>query len=144
MNDDSTKQEILTANDRFYAALAQASLSQMVELWHHSPATECVHPGWDRLRGWADIRDSWAVIFANQGPIQVHTSDPLVHYCGEMAWVTCTESVTDREDNMVQVSQMLATNVFQRIEGRWRMVVHHVSPAPPGLIRPRTWRLSVN
>lgn len=142
--DDAIEQEILAANARFYAALAQADLAAMIELWQHSPATECIHPGWDRLRGWPAIRESWLRIFQNQGPLPVQVSEALVHRRGEMAWVTCYENVTLRDGASVQVSQMLATNVFERVEGQWRMVLHHASPAPPGAIHPRTWRASLN
>jgi ketosteroid isomerase-like protein len=144
MSDDPTKQEILAVNDRFYAALAEADLAAMIELWHHSPNTECIHPGWDRLRGWPAIQESWTRIFQHQGPLPVQASEPLVHWCSDMAWVTCYENVTVQERGTVQISQMMATNVFERIEGRWRMVIHHASPAPPGVIQPRSWRTSLN
>jgi ketosteroid isomerase-like protein len=144
MSDDSIRQEILAANASFYTALAQADLAAMTVLWHHDPATECIHPGWDRLRGWTAIGESWARIFQNQGPLPVHISEPLVHWRGDMAWVVCYENVSLQAEGTVQISQMIATNVFERIEGRWRMVIHHAAPAPPGVIQPRTWRASLN
>ena len=144
MAEDPIRQEILAANDRFYTALAQADLVAMADLWHHGPATECVHPGWDRLRGWPAIEESWTRIFQHQGPLPVKTSDPMVHWRGDMAWVTCYENITNQTGASLQISQMLATNVFERIEGRWQMVIHHASPTPPGVIRPRTWRTSLN
>ena len=52
LTDETIRQEILAANARFYRALVEADLAAMIELWHHSPETECIHPGWDRLRGW--------------------------------------------------------------------------------------------
>jgi ketosteroid isomerase-like protein len=143
MNDEATLQEILAANERFYTALVQADLAAMIDLWHHSPTTECVHPGWDRLRGWTAIRQSWMLIF-QQGPIPVEAIEPLVSCRDNMAWLTCYENVSRREGPTVQISQMLATNVFEQVEGRWCMVVHHASPAPPGMTQPRTWRTSVN
>ncbi len=145
MTDDLTRQEILAANTRFYMALAQADLAAMSELWHHSPSTECIHPGWDRLRGWLAIRESWTRIFQHQGSLPVHFSEPLVYWRGELAWVICYENVAQQqEEGAVQISQMIATNVFERVEGHWRMVIHHASPAPPGMIQPRTWRTSLN
>ncbi len=144
MSDDATRQEILAANARFYAALAEADLAAMTELWHHSPNTECIHPGWDRLHGWTAIQESWMRIFQHQGRLPVQASELLVYWRGDMAWVTCYENVTLQEGGAVQISQMVATNVFERIEGRWRMVIHHASPAPPGVIQPRTWRTSLN
>jgi ketosteroid isomerase-like protein len=144
MTDETIRQEILAANDRFYTALAEADLAAMVDLWHHSPITECIHPGWDRLRGWPAIRESWTRIFQHQGLLPVQVSQPLVHWRGDMAWVICYENVSQQADGAVQISQMVATNVFERVEGRWRMVIHHASPAPPGVIQPRTWRTLLN
>lgn len=145
MDDEITRQEILRANASFYTALAEADVAAMSELWHHSPAAECVHPGWDRLRGWPAIGESWARIFRYQGMLPVQFSEPMVHWRGDMAWVVCYENVSQpQEDGATQISQMIATNVFERIEGRWRMVIHHASPAPPGTIQPRTWRTSLN
>lgn len=143
MTDEAILQEVLEANNRFYSALAQADLTIMTRVWRHSPYTECIHPGWDRLRGWTAIRQSWQLIF-QQGPISVEAAEPLVYRRGEMAWVTCYENVSQQDGPIVQTSQMLATNVFERVEGQWQMVIHHVSPAPPGLTQPRTWRTSVN
>lgn len=144
MSEDSSEQEILVANGRFYTALAEADLAAMAELWHHGPETECVHPGWDRLRGWPAIKESWALIFQNQGPLLVKPGDPLVHQRGDMAWVTCNETINSQVGATLQINQMLATNIFEWIEGRWQMVIHHASPAPPGITRARTWHTSLN
>ena len=145
METNRPEQDILETNNRFYRALAQADLAGMDEVWAHSPKTECVHPGWDRLRGWPAIRESWRRIFQGQGPQPVDISDILVHRRGDMAWVTCYENIA-RESGLgsVQISQMLATNVYERIDGRWRLVIHHTSPSPPTQMRPRTWQTSLN
>ena len=144
-NEETTiRDEILAANDRFYLALSQADLRTMAELWHHSPATECIHPGWDRIRGWVEIEESWSQIFQNQGTVPVQTSHLMVQWRGDVAWVTCYENLTVQAGSNLQISQMLATNIFERVDGRWQMVMHHASPAPPGVTRPRTWQTSLN
>lgn len=144
MSDDSIQQQLLAANARFYTALTEADLVAMTDLWLHGPVTECIHPGWDRLRGWPAIQQSWAQIFQYQGPLPVQASDLSVHWQGDIGWVTCYENITQQAGDNLQISQMLATNVFERVDGQWRMVIHHASPAPPGVIRPRTWRASLN
>ena len=144
MADDPTTQEILAVNERFYLALSQADLAAMVALWHHGPATECVHPGWDRLQGWPAIEQSWMLIFQGQGAMPVQASNPVAHRRGDMAWVTCYENITTEHEATLQISQMLAVNIFERIEGRWQMVIHYASPAPPTVIRPRSWVTSTN
>jgi ketosteroid isomerase-like protein len=54
---------------------------------------------------------------------------------GDLAWVTCTENILSETDGRVGVTSILATNLFERADGGWRMVHHHAShvlsrPAP--------------
>ena len=46
--------------------------------------------------------------------------------CSE-AFVTCVEVVESGE----VTGRVLATNVFERQGGAWKLVHHHASPAPP-------------
>jgi ketosteroid isomerase-like protein len=69
-------------------------------------------------------------IFANSAYIQFFLTDVRVHIDADTAWVTCAENILsgagggpDMED-----AKVLATNVFRRHGGRWRMVLHHGSP----------------
>jgi ketosteroid isomerase-like protein len=142
--DEAVKQEILKANKHFYDALARADLAAMEALWHHDQAIECIHPGWDRLRGWPAVQDSWARMFDHQGAMQIQASDQLVHWRGDIAWVTCYENLTIQDGPHVHVSQMMATNVFERFNGQWKMVIHHASPAPNEPIKPRNRKIFLN
>ena len=44
-------------------------------------------------------------------------------------FVTCTE-IVDATDTM---GRIVATNVFEKQGGKWKIVHHHGSPAPPPL-----------
>ncbi|MFQ5572509.1 MAG: nuclear transport factor 2 family protein [Rhodothermales bacterium] len=44
-----------------------------------------------------------------------------------MAWVTCTENILSQMRGDISVTSVLATNLFERTEGRWLMVHHHAS-----------------
>ncbi len=144
MPDDIIEQEILAVNNRFYEALAQASIEKMTKVWHHSPEAECIHPGWDRLIGWTMIQESWDLIFQHQGPIPVEATDAIVRQKGDMAWVTCYEHLTTQSTNSLEINQAVATNIFIRVDGVWRMVIHHAAAAPPSLSRTRRWGMSLN
>ena len=54
-------------------------------------------------------------------------TDVRVVAAGELAWVTCTENILSDTDGRVGVTSILATNVFERDGGAWRMVHHHAS-----------------
>lgn len=143
MTDSETHQAILIANAAFYMALAEADLTAMEDLWQHSAEVECIHPGWDRLRGWPAVRESWAAIFKNQGPFPVKPSEAVVYRRGDLAWVSCYENITSQAEAL-EISQTVATNLFEQVAGRWQMIAHHASPAPPSITRSRSWTGSIN
>ncbi len=121
---------VRAANEAFYAAFEALDPDRMADCWAHDDSVRCVHPGWDAIAGWPQVRRSWMAIFANSSYIQFFLTDVEVHVAGEVAWVTCTENILagqgGREE--VQASKVLATNVFRRYGERWLMVLHHGSP----------------
>jgi SnoaL-like domain len=46
---------------------------------------------------------------------------------GRVAWVTCVENLSDAPDTS-QLSRILATNVYENVDGDWHIVHHHASP----------------
>jgi ketosteroid isomerase-like protein len=53
-----------------------------------------------------------------------------VHVDADTAWVTCAENILSGGARGAEIedAKVLATNVFRRADGRWRMVLHHGSP----------------
>lgn len=136
----STQEEIIEqvrrANDHFYRAFESLDIEQMAMRWVHARRARCVHPGWEMLEGWAAIEQSWAAIFANTDFMRFVITDVAVHPYDRVAWVTCVENLSDTSETM-QLSRILATNIYERHDGEWRIVHHHASPilrpvAPPG------------
>jgi ketosteroid isomerase-like protein len=138
---DTPEQAVREANRRFYQAFAALVIEQMDAIWLHEDWVECVHPGWDLLIGWEEVRESWVRIFANTQRIKVDISSVWVHVEGEVAWVACTEQVTSTFERGFDHAQVQVTNIFVRRQAprgaaeagsapRWRMVAHHASPLP--------------
>jgi ketosteroid isomerase-like protein len=119
------------ANLAFYRALEARNLSQMETVWSHDEAVTCVHPGWHRLDGWAEVRRSWENIFANSRAWTVACEDIRITIAGDLAWVVCVEVIRPfgigSED---AAARMQATNIFLRRNGEWRMVHHQASASP--------------
>ena len=118
------------ANVEFYAAFEAADLDRMAGVWDDDPVT-CVHPGWPALRGRSHVLRSWAVIMANTAYIQFFLTDLQTTVDGDVAVVTCTENIlTGGEDaeGELESARVMATNVFRRRPGGWRLFVHHGSP----------------
>ena len=54
-------------------------------------------------------------------------SDVHVVVSGESGWVTCTENILSEVHGRLSVTKILATNLFERGPGGWRMIHHHAS-----------------
>jgi ketosteroid isomerase-like protein len=54
----------------------------------------------------------------------------------DVAVVACTENVTEQRGDHLSVSVKIATNIFRKSGGGWRMVHHHASPAPVSVTQP--------
>ncbi|MFN7950014.1 MAG: nuclear transport factor 2 family protein [Blastocatellia bacterium] len=123
---------VAEANDRFYRALEAADLAAMESLWLQADWVRCVHPGWEMLAGWPQVRESWARIFQNSRGLRVMPGDVAIRVTDDFAWVSCTEHLMIfYENSAAPVSVMTtATNLFQRSGGEWLMVLHHASPVP--------------
>jgi ketosteroid isomerase-like protein len=112
--------EVLDANSAFYRAFSARDLDAMDELWSRRTAVVCVHPGWDVLRGRDEVMDAWRAILTGAGSPKIGCSHAFAQVHGDVALVLCREHV--------EGGQLVATNVFVREEGGWRLVHHQASP----------------
>ena len=127
---ETDEQEVLAANHAFYHALQSLDLAQMEPVWLHEDWVECLHPGWELIVGWEEIRESWESVFRSTGRMQVTTSRTLVHVRGDTAWVSCIENITASHKEGFSSAMIEATNIFVRHQGVWRLVHHHTSTLP--------------
>jgi len=132
----SEVEELRAVNERFYKALEELDLEQMQRLWLHEPWVRCIHPGWDVLVGWEQVRESLAQIFASTGWMRVTPTECNVHVFGDVGMVACAENITASRDSDVGVAVAQATNLFRRTPEGWRMFHHHASPAPVRVTQP--------
>lgn len=101
-----------------------------------SAAISCVHPGWPVLTGRGEVLRSYALIMANTEYIQFFLTDVRVSVAGDTALVTCTENILSGgpaprggDELGPLVGQLVvATNVFRRTPGGWKLWSHHASP----------------
>ena len=59
--------------------------------------------------------------------MQFVITDVAVHLYDGVAWVTCIENLSDAPETL-QMTRILATNVYELIDSEWRIVHHHASP----------------
>lgn len=95
----------------------------MDDAWAQDAAVACIHPGWPVLTDRARVMTSWRAILSDlpggEAP-EVSCADPHTTIVGEVGYVICKERIGPHT--------LLATNVFVREGGRWRMVHHHAAP----------------
>jgi len=122
------QQTVIAAQQRFYDAHENRDIDAMDQVWEHSGAVACTHPGWPTLHGWNAVRESWRQIFVGPGRNQFICTNISVRVEGDVAWSTLDE-------NLVQgasTGTVAATNVFVRRGDAWKMVNHHGSPVMGG------------
>ena len=103
----------------------------MEDVWAGQEAITCVHPGWPVAVGWDEVRATWLTILRNTAEIHFTVEDERIEVRGDLAWVVCVERLASRAGGSGSEGEVLATNVFRREEGRWRLVHHHGSPNVP-------------
>jgi hypothetical protein len=108
------------ANDAFYQAFAAASLEAMEAVWAEQPNVFCVHPGWPPITNRAEVMASWQEILSNAGPIPVSAVAPKATIFGDIGLVCCYERFGKEH--------LVASNLFIRAEGGWRMIHHQAGP----------------
>ncbi len=121
--DDPGLAPVLAANDAFYAAFEQRDLDAMSDVWRHDDDVVCTHPGWATLRGWAAVSASWFALFQGDQPMQFILTEVRATVRGDAAWVSLDENLIAG----AQAQTVAALNVFERVDGTWRMAVHHGS-----------------
>lgn len=116
------------ANLAFYEAFNKRDIDKMSQIWSRSPHARCVHPGWELVIGWSDIRQSWLDIFRTIQEIDFRLEDIHIEVAGRTAWVNLVAhvQVTTDEGEAFQAT-VVTTNIFEEIDGTWSLVLHHSS-----------------
>jgi ketosteroid isomerase-like protein len=117
------------AEAAFYDALERADLEAMMDVWAEDEEIVCVHPGGQRLVGFAEVRASWAEIFSARQRLQVHLSNQMYTQGMMLAIHSVHENIAVTGENQPRGS-VVCTNVYTRSGTGWRMLMHHASPAP--------------
>ena len=119
--------EVEKINGKFYEAFESLSIEKMEEVWSHSDNTICVHPGWALFTGWLAIRESWVRIFENTESMKFVITNTKIRIINDIAMVVCLENIESVIDGENIKFGVLATNIFERKNGKWSMIHHHGS-----------------
>lgn len=118
------RETVLSTNEAFYDAFAAGDMDAMGAIWSKDAPITCLHPGWDPLSGRDSVLESWRGILESGDRPRIECESPDVQLYGDAAVVLCYESLGD--------GYLLATNVFVRENGGWKLTHHHAGgPVPP-------------
>ena len=121
------------AEAAFYDAFERRDLDAMTALWDHEAEVSCIHPGGPRLDDIETILDSWRAIFEGGQRLRFERVG-VAPTAGTDVAVHCLYEVIRFGERFEQRGTVVATNVYRRTEGGWRMVIHHASPDPDGTV----------
>ncbi|HVA13529.1 MAG TPA: nuclear transport factor 2 family protein [Stellaceae bacterium] len=116
----SDEDAVLSANLEFYRAFNDRDPKAMSALWAKTAPVMCVHPGWTALAGRERVVQSWRDILANPEAPHVMCHDDRAFLYGDLAIVQCEEEL--------DTGHLVATNMFIREAGAWRLIHHQASP----------------
>lgn len=116
----SQHEAVLFANEVFYLAFRSQDFPAMADIWASAVPVTCIHPGWPPLFGRDEVLESWRGIFAGDGPPEISCHGPRPSVYGDVATVLCYERVPE--------SYLIATNIFAREGGLWKIVHHQAGP----------------
>ena len=117
------EKELVETNASFYEAFRTRDLKRMDELWAREHAVAVIHPGWPALYGRSAVLESWSDILRGPSPPDISCFQPVPHVMGDVGFVICREKLPD--------GNLIATNVFAREGGVWKLVHHQAGPTPP-------------
>jgi ketosteroid isomerase-like protein len=117
------------AENAFYEALERGDLEGMMAVWSEDEDIVCVHPGGPRLSGQDQVRESWAKILAGGAGPRVRITHQVAVSGMMIAVHSVHENFSVPGDPRAQVP-VIATNVYLRPGGGWRLIVPHASRAP--------------
>jgi ketosteroid isomerase-like protein len=124
---------VKAASKAFYAALAVLDNGEaMAKVWAHTPYITNLGPfGKSITVGWDANSKYWEPANKPFASRSASLSEPHIHVNGNLAWEMGTETGEAKfKDGTVGKIDWFATNVYEKIDGRWLMVSHHVQPKP--------------
>ncbi len=124
---------VKAASKAFYEAVVIVDGgAAMDKVWAHKPYVTYIGPkstsiivGWDAQKMyWPEFNKAFA-----RRSVEVVGSH--IHVVGSLAWEIGTEvGQAHMKDGSIRKVDWFVTNIYEKIDGHWLMVSHHVQPKP--------------
>ena len=124
---------VKAASKALYAALSVIDNGEAMEkVWAHTPYVTFVGPRSKSITvGWEAQKKHWAEANKFFSQRNVTLSDQQIHVNGNLAWEMGQETGDVKmKDGGTRKVDLIVTNVYEKLDGRWFIVSHHVQPKP--------------
>lgn len=121
------------ASKAFYSTLPVLDDgSAMQQIWANTPYVTYVGPqGKSIIVGWEAQKKYWNEFNKLFSQRSVALVDDHLHVNGNLAWEIGVETgQAHMKDGTTRKVDWIVTNVYEKLNGRWLMVSHHVQPRP--------------
>ncbi len=121
------------ASKAFYDAVAIVDDgSAMEKVWAHTPYITYIGPrSTSIIAGWESQKKYWVEFNKVFEHRTVAIVDARIHAVGNLAWEIGAEvGQAQMKDGTTRKVDWLVTNIYEKVDGRWLMVSHHVQPKP--------------
>ena len=117
------------ASRAFYEAFEQSDVDAMMRVWSDDDEIYCIHPGGPRNIGPAAVRGAWEEIFGGATRLKFQLEQQLFFVGASMAVQSVLEYLQINDEPKLR-GPAIATNIYSRTVGGWRMIAHHAASAP--------------
>lgn len=124
---------VRAASKAFYEAVVVVDDGTAMEkVWAQTPYVTYVGPRSTAvIVGWEAQKKYWGEFNKPFSQRSVALVDAHVRVVGNLAWEIGTESgLAQMRDGSSRKVDWIVTNVYEKIDGRWLTVSHHVQPKP--------------
>lgn len=126
------KSDVLAANTQVEQAFSKLDVKAIEATWAQDGSVSVIHPASKApILGWEAVQKSYADHPVRYKDFSVVMENPQVTVNGNIAWVVGIEKVSAHRTNgdALDISA-LATNIFEKRNGKWLLVHHHASRMP--------------
>ncbi len=126
-------EEIKAASKVFYDAIKVIDDGiTMGRAWAQRPYVTYVGPrSTSIIVGWDAQKNYWAEFNKAFAQRSVAVVDARIHAVGNLAWEIGAElGQAQMKDGTTRKVDWLVTNIYEKTDGHWLMVSHHVQPKP--------------
>ena len=124
---------VKAASKAFYEAVVVVDDGTAMEkVWAQTPYVTYVGPRSTAIIvGWEAQKKYWTEFNKPFSQRAVALVDAHVRVVGNLAWEIGTENgLAQMKDGSTRKVDWMVTNVYEKIDGRWLTVSHHVQPKP--------------